>query len=65
MESFKKMVTSSIAMILKCNNPQSLLEYKPISHIGSIHKFISKLWALRLKTVLPQCVSNSQTPSYL
>lgn len=54
-------INSFIAMILKKSNPQSMLEYRPISLIGSIHQLISKVLASRLKKVLPQVISMSQT----
>jgi len=64
--NLQKVATFSfIAMIPKCNNPQSLSEYKPISHIESTNNIISKLLASRMKNVLPQYLPNPQTPSYL
>lgn len=46
-------ITSSfIALAPKNESPQSLVEYHPISLIGSLYRILSKLLAGRLKKVL-------------
>ncbi|RDX70990.1 hypothetical protein CR513_49710, partial [Mucuna pruriens] len=50
-----------LGLIPKVDHQSCLSEYKPISLIGSIYKFISKLLALRLKRVLGVVRSNCQT----
>lgn len=59
---FPKAVTASfIALIPKKEHPQSLLEYRPISIIGSMYKIVAKLLAMRLKRVLGKVISKCQT----
>lgn len=56
----KGLSASFFALIPKHKSPQILLEYRPISLIGNIYKFISKLLASRLKRVLNSIISQSQ-----
>src|ERR1044072_5438157 len=66
-DDFKKMVdefhsrgvwprganASSVALIPKTNDPQSLSEFRPIPLIGCMYKVVSKILANRIKEVLP------------
>lgn len=42
-------------------HPQSMLEYRPISLIGSMYKIVAKLLALHMNKVLGKVISNYQT----
>lgn len=57
----KAVSASFIALIPKTEHPQSLLEYRPISLIGSMYKIIAKLLASRLKGVLGKVISVCQS----
>lgn len=61
----KGICSSFIALIPKKENPQKLGDFRPISLIGSIHKIISKLLALRLKRVIGPLISKCQSASIL
>jgi len=52
---------SFIALVPKCNNPQGLYQYRPISPIGCIYKIISKSLYLRLKSVLHKVIDQTQS----
>lgn len=43
----KAITPSILAFILKKDHPQTLLEYRPISLIGSLYEIIAKSLALR------------------
>uniref|UniRef100_A0A251TXQ6 Putative RNA-directed DNA polymerase, eukaryota, Reverse transcriptase zinc-binding domain protein n=1 Tax=Helianthus annuus TaxID=4232 RepID=A0A251TXQ6_HELAN len=53
--------SSFLALIPKCNDPGGLLDYRPISLIGSINKVVSKVLVNRLKTVMQKLISEEQT----
>jgi hypothetical protein len=50
-----------ITLILKVQNPEEVVEFRPISLCNVIYKIISKVLANRLKTLLPTIVSESQS----
>lgn len=50
---------SFITLIPKKKNASSLNEYRPISLIGSIHKILTKVLAKRMKSVLPEVISET------
>ncbi|XP_030929600.1 uncharacterized protein LOC115955566 [Quercus lobata] len=50
-----------IALILKCQNPESLSNYRPISLCNSIYKVISKIIVARIRPHLSSLISPVQT----
>lgn len=56
----KGICSSCIALVPKRDNPQRVSDYRPISLIGCIYKFISKLLASRLKKVIEKLISDTQ-----
>jgi hypothetical protein len=50
-----------ITLIPKVKNPEDVKEFHPISLCNVIYKIISKVLANRLKCILPQIVSESQS----
>lgn len=50
---------SFITLIPKKENASSLNEYRPISLIWSIHKILTKVLAKRMKSVLPEVISET------
>lgn len=57
----KAVVASFIVLVPKVNNPQLLGEYRQISLVGSLLKFIFKILANRHKKVVGKLVSQSQS----
>lgn len=52
---------SFIALIPKKEGADQLLEFRPVSLVGSTYKIIAKCLAIRLKEVLPRIVSRVQS----
>lgn len=50
-----------VSLILKCHDPKSLKDYRPISCCNVIYKIISETVANRLKSVLHCIVSPNQS----
>ena len=50
-----------IALVPKVDNPQLFRDYRPVSIVFSLHKIIAKLLANRLKKVVGELVSSTQT----
>lgn len=57
----KGICSSFVTLIPNRDNPQGILDFRPISLIGSIHKLIPKLLAARLKCVLTPLISHCQS----
>lgn len=53
--------TTWVTLIPKNTNPLSVKEYMAISTVGCLFKFISKILATRIKLVMGNIVSGSQT----
>lgn len=49
----KGLNSSFVALIPKKDNPTSLVDFRPISLIGSVYKILAKVLVARLKLVLP------------
>lgn len=52
--------TSFIALVPKKKGAIELLDYRPISLIGSVYRILAKVLAERLKTVIGQLISVQQ-----
>jgi len=50
-----------IVLIPKVDNPQRLIEFRPISLVGSMYKIILKLVASRLRLVVGSVISETQS----
>ncbi|MFS7918598.1 putative RNA-directed DNA polymerase [Helianthus anomalus] len=53
--------SSFVALIAKCGDPQELTNFRPISLVGSLYKIISKVLANRLKQVINEISSPTQS----
>lgn len=57
----KGVITSYFpALIPECDNPQSLVDYRPISLLGCLYKILVKLLAARLRRVLSSIIAPNQ-----
>ena len=53
--------TTLITLIPKCNNPESLANYRPISLCNSVYKVISTMLVARIRPLLNNLISLIQT----
>jgi len=56
-----KMSYTHIVLIPKINEPKSVFDYRPISLGNVVSRIVSKVLANRLKLILPNVISNSQS----
>ncbi|KAL5759510.1 hypothetical protein ACOSQ2_018348 [Xanthoceras sorbifolium] len=59
--SIKEFNKTNIVLIPKKKNPESLKDFRPISLCSVVYKIIAKVLANRLKKVLPDIISPSQS----
>lgn len=50
-----------ISLIEKCDNPQILGDFRPISLMGYLYKILAKLLANRMKRVLGDVIGHRQS----
>ena len=50
-----------IVLIPKKNDPQSIAEFRPISLSNVVSRIISKVLANRIKSILPNVISDAQS----
>lgn len=53
--------SSFITLVPKKENPMGLLDFRPISLVGSVYKVLTKVLSKRLKAVLPSVISETQS----
>ena len=58
-----EMKETHICLIPKTKNPQKITKYRPISLCNVTYRILAKVLANRLKTVLPNVISESQSAS--
>ena len=59
--SLKKMNFTHIVLIPKKNDPQSIMEFRPISLSNVVSRIISKVLANWIKSILPTVISDAQS----
>ena len=59
--SMAKINRTNITLLPKTKNPTKMTEFRPISLCNVVYKIISKVLATRLKTILPQIITENQS----
>ena len=57
----RKMNFTHIVLVPKVNDPQHITEFRPINLSNVVSRIVSKVLANRLKTILPNVISDSQS----
>lgn len=52
---------TNVVLIPKCDNPEDMRDFHPISLCNVVYKIVTKVLANRLKKVLPCCISEVQS----
>ena len=52
---------TNIVLVPKTNNPQRMIDFRPISLCNTIYKIVTKILVNQLKHLMPTLVSSSQT----
>jgi hypothetical protein len=52
---------TTIVMIPKVDNPDKVVQFRPISLCNVVHKVISKMLSRRMKSILPKVISDHQS----
>ena len=60
-KSLKKMNFTHIVLVPKKNDPQFITEFRPISLSNVVSRIISKVLANRIKSILPNVISDAQS----
>ena len=58
---FHEINQTHIILIPKVKNPKHISQFRPINLCNVVYKIIAKVLANRLKVVLPECISNTQS----
>lgn len=60
-ETYKAMRSTFIVLIPKKDGASSMGDYRPINLVGSLYKIISKVLSVRIKDVMGEVVSSTQS----
>lgn len=59
--SIREVNETILVLIPKIDDPKDMTQYHPISLCRVFYKFVAKVWANRLKSLLPRCIPPNQT----
>lgn len=60
-KSVREFNDTFVVLIPKIPKPKGMTNYRPISLCRVVYKIMAKVWANRLKMVLPHCISHNQS----